>query len=176
MALGDKESYWLGFEVAGDTDYAFHPGHLGTTGVITSPPHEERDNSQSALNLSKEMFLVQDRPLWRHRSNVTICAPQLLHFDRNGKPLWFNGWILVDKFALVNQTLLDFQGYMLEPTRLREPEAWQIGDHNMACLTNDQSGEYTNTEKRILEETIETAFEIGSYKPGAPPPLQVNFY
>src|SRR2546423_3035583 len=29
----------------------------------------------------------------------TICAPQLLHLDTNGRPMWFNGWVLANKFS-----------------------------------------------------------------------------
>ena len=31
---GDKETFWLGFELAGDTDYNFHQGDAGAMGVI----------------------------------------------------------------------------------------------------------------------------------------------
>ena len=176
MKSGDKESYWLGFEVVGDSDYAFYPGQLGTMGVITQMSSSDLGDNQPTLHTSKEKSLVNQRPIWKHSSNVTICAPQLLHLDRNGNPMWFNGWILMDKFDNMSQTLIDFQEYMLEPSDLRNPEAWQIGDHNLACLTNDHSAEFTKSEKEVLVETIKVALSIGAYKPGTPPAPQVNYY
>ena len=42
----------------------------------------------------------------------------------------------------------------MEPTELKEPEAWQIKDHNLASLTNETTGEVVGSEKDILDKTI----------------------
>jgi alpha 1,3-mannosyltransferase len=73
--LGDKETFWLGWELVGDTSYSFHPGDAGVMGVMAPPQNSTK------------------------QKGYTVCAPQLLHTDVKGKPLWFNGWLLQSKFA-----------------------------------------------------------------------------
>jgi hypothetical protein len=36
-------------------------------------------------------------------TNFKICAPQILHLDTAGQPLWLNGWLLPNKFSNDNQ-------------------------------------------------------------------------
>ncbi|KAH8797365.1 putative alpha-1,3-mannosyltransferase [Xylogone sp. PMI_703] len=176
MFYGDKESYWIGWELAGDVDYAFHPGELAVPGVIFQYSQEDSMNNQNILKHSSKTLNGTGRQTWKYDSDITVCSPQLLHLDRDGNPLWFNGWILTDKFEKTNQSLVNFQGYMPEPPKLKDPEAWQIGDHNLACLSNDRTFEFTRRERTILDETIKTAVDVGSYVPGTAPPRQTDFY
>lgn len=38
---GDKETFWLGFEMAGDREYAFHPGSAAIMGTINATEEVE---------------------------------------------------------------------------------------------------------------------------------------
>ncbi|KAK3678643.1 hypothetical protein LTR37_021481 [Vermiconidia calcicola] len=46
MIYGDKETFWLGWELAGDLDYAFHQGNAGIMGALQSYGEE---NAQPGL-------------------------------------------------------------------------------------------------------------------------------
>jgi hypothetical protein len=96
------------------------------------------------------------------KNNVTICAPQILHLDLDGSPLWMNGWILKDKFDPENQQLLDFSHFMTEPTALTDPESWYLGKHGVACLTGYQTFNFTNAEKRMLDDAAKIAVDAGA--------------
>src|SRR3954447_9808732 len=48
ICIGDKETFWLGWELVGDTDYAFHNGSVGTMGSVQSNgPTRMRDSQDS---------------------------------------------------------------------------------------------------------------------------------
>lgn len=52
---GDKETWWIGFELAGDTDYHFHQGNTGNMGTVTNTePIMEAKNG--APMMSKDGF------------------------------------------------------------------------------------------------------------------------
>lgn len=58
----------------------------------------------------------------------TICAPQLLHLDRSGRPLWFNGWLLPNKFDKgKNREPSRFEAFLREPREIRDPGACNCG-------------------------------------------------
>ena len=84
--------------------------------------------------------------------NFTICAPQLLHLGRDGRPLWFNGWVLKNKFTTSDYG--QFETYMKEPREVMEPGAWQLKEDNLCCLTSNETFTFTEDEKDVLEMII----------------------
>ena len=42
--LGDKETFWIGWELVGDMDYAFHAGDAGIMGVVGD--HKKKDDEE----------------------------------------------------------------------------------------------------------------------------------
>ena len=97
--------------------------------------------------------------------NYTICAPQLLHLDTEGKPFWFNGWLLDNKFADKKQKKFGtFDHYLIEPHDLREPGAWQLEESNMCCLTTDldKKFDFSQAEKQLLADMMKRAREVGA--------------
>ena len=97
-------------------------------------------------------------------SNYTICAPQLLHLDLEGKPLWFNGWLLDNKFADKKQKKFGkFEHYLIEPRDIRDPGAWQLEESNMCCLTTDAAlkRDFSKAEKEVMDMMIGQAREVG---------------
>lgn len=96
-------------------------------------------------------------------SNYTICSPQLLHVDVAGKPLWFNGWLLDNKYAdKSKQKFAHFEEYLIEPHDIREPGAWQLGEANMCCLTSDPDKYFVLSEedKAVLQMIMGRALEV----------------
>lgn len=161
---GDKETFWLGWELAGDVEYAFHRGDAGIMGKIQ--PSESRqvvgkyhseDSAQIPVDESDVEDLSEDMPV-----NYTICAPQLLHLDNNGFPLWFNGWVLSNKFDKKNKEPAAFEVYMREPRRVTEPGAWQLDESNVCCLTADTYSPLSAQETEVLDMIIGIAKDVGA--------------
>lgn len=95
--------------------------------------------------------------------SVTICAPQVLHLGRDGNPLWFNGWILNNKFDKKHTKAGEFDLYAEEPREITEPEAWKLGEHNMCCLTTYHTQVFSEEEKETLKMIVVIAKEVGAY-------------
>ncbi|KAF3765259.1 family 71 glycosyltransferase [Cryphonectria parasitica EP155] len=161
MVYGDKETFWLGFELVGDTDYAFHQGDAGiigeleesqdTSGDLASTEGNDTDTSASEL-------------LPREPPKPKICSPQLLHLDTQGKPLWFNGGLVRNKFLDRREWKFgSWDSFLIEPRDIREPGAWFLGDANMCCLTTDHhlKGELSTQEKDLLADMVKQARKIG---------------
>ncbi|ROW10524.1 hypothetical protein VMCG_02137 [Cytospora schulzeri] len=168
---GDKETFWLGWELVGDTDYVFHQGDAGTLGVIQA--HADIQEGQPEL------------PSWATPDNTTeagmelqaagggggapmpsqrMCSPQLLHLDLEGKPLWFNGGLVRNKFLdRRDWTFEVFESYLIEPRDVREPGAWVLGEGNICCLTTDYrlKGDLTAAHRELLGEMIKHARKAG---------------
>nr|KAK5432363.1 hypothetical protein LTR18_011120 [Exophiala xenobiotica] len=173
MVYGDKETFWLGWELSGDFKYSFHHGDVGTMGVVdeTYWAHrrgaEQSDESDNQRNdgldndarididaLSSEMSTI---------NNYTICAPQLLHLDVEGKPLWFNGWVLDNKFADKSRRhLATFKSYVVEPHAWDGEEPWQLQGDNLCCLTAPARlrFDFSQDEKETLEMIVRRVEEV----------------
>ncbi|KAJ9627736.1 hypothetical protein H2203_002949 [Taxawa tesnikishii (nom. ined.)] len=163
MVYGDKETFWLGWELVGDLDYAFHQGDAGIMGVLQDPSEADANTLKTALSdLNRDngtSSLDAETP-----SNFTVCAPQLVHLDLKGRPFWFNGWLLNNKFndKHKHEKAGTFEIFMAEPRDVREPGAWQIGEHNMCCLTADAWQYFTEDERKNLDMLINVAREVGA--------------
>ncbi|KAL2416804.1 hypothetical protein ABEF95_005143 [Exophiala dermatitidis] len=218
MVYGDKETFWIGWELVGDQDYSFHQGDAGTMGVIQEPKEDDKDKDKKKDDDKKEKEKEKEKkpekpkkekklpvvvldengqvveqkaeegegegqeeeeedqetaveatetekePDEPEPTSYTMCAPQLLHLDLDGKPLWFNGWLLDNKFADKKQKKFGkFEHYLIEPRDVRDPGAWQLEESNMCCLTTDPhlKREFTAEEKAILDMMIKQAREVG---------------
>ena len=96
--------------------------------------------------------------------NFTICAPQLLHLGTDGRPLWFNGWILSNKFDDEKKKEVGtFEVYMMEPKDIGEVDAWKLIGSNICCLTADQTVAFEEREHDILETIIGISKEAHVY-------------
>ncbi|GAB7349487.1 hypothetical protein MBLNU459_g0198t1 [Dothideomycetes sp. NU459] len=96
-------------------------------------------------------------------TNYTICAPQLLHMDGQGRPLWFNGWLARNKYKdPAHSEAGVFEVYNREPDRASQSDAWQLGESNMVCLTSDRVMTFTAAERAHLESVVESARARGA--------------
>ena len=167
--LGDKETFWIGWELVGDTEYSFHQGDAGIMGVVQDPNNFQPTNSDDHDHDHEDPEHHHDHPKKQrklapgHEDDLTICAPQLLHLDLEGRPLWFNGWLYNNKFAGNKRVGGQFDVYMKEPHEVLDPGAWQLEESNMCCLSNREIYQFTNEERSKLDMIIELAKAAGSY-------------
>ncbi|OAQ99717.1 hypothetical protein LLEC1_02726 [Akanthomyces lecanii] len=153
MVYGDKETFWLGWELVGDTDYAFHGGRVAVMGVAEEadadkPPAEELKRSGLATEPNTELSVA-----------YTVCAPQLLHLGVDGNPLWFNGGLLQNKFVDKKEWEFGkFQEFVTEPEKT-SATTWKLLGSNMACLTGEASSKHalSTSESEAVQRMIEQA-------------------
>ncbi|KAK5018915.1 hypothetical protein LTR16_001100 [Cryomyces antarcticus] len=181
MVYGDKETFWIGWELVGDPEYTFHKGGVGIMGSVqaeeetrreddlkTKDPRRkdprkkhgttEQDGDEDGIKTSRPTLEALDQ-IGRKAlepaatpQNFTICAPQLLHLGMDGRPLWFNGWILSNKFeAKKKKDFAKFEAYMVEPKEPGEVDAWQLTESNICCLTADQTVTFDVKDQDTLE-------------------------
>ncbi|KAF3920962.1 hypothetical protein ABW20_dc0109486 [Dactylellina cionopaga] len=137
MVYGDKETFWVGWELVGDTEYAFHQGDAGVMGQLKG-----QNETKTATG------------------ELEMCAPQLLHLDLDGTPLWFNGWVLVNKFETnpEKQQVNVFHNYLREDSTLdANDNQWVVKQNNTCCLTASKSFSFTPEETGTLEMILKLA-------------------
>jgi hypothetical protein len=158
---GDKETFWIGWELAGDTSYAFHPGATGILGVVREPSNFNPAKDMITSNLDQGSAATSTKRHRKmapgHESDLTICAPQLLHLGRNKRPLWFNGWLYENKYAETKRTFGEFDVFMEEPKENLDPGAWQLEENNICCLSNVATRDFTKEETEWLGELVKMA-------------------
>lgn len=169
---GDKETFWIGFLLAGDTSFAFHKGAVGSIGVVepTSPksttetdalsPDANEHEHEHEHSPSETTATTSPPPDF-----YTMCSPQLLHLDTDGTPLWFNGWLLVNKYVdRSRRRFAPMTSYMREPRgRAIDDEFWKLTSDNMCCLTADpgSKADLTEHDLGLLKMMRDRALEVG---------------
>ncbi|PYI13461.1 putative alpha-1,3-mannosyltransferase [Aspergillus violaceofuscus CBS 115571] len=155
MVYGDKETFWLGWELVGDTDYAFHEGAAAVMG--TAQVNRARGTGNETAEEADAGSGNPEDPRFR------ICAPQLLHLGTDGRPLWFNGWLLPNKYSDdPRQQPAAFEAFITEPSDATAVGAWKLQQNNVCCLAADQVGRFSAAEKTVLEGVVQIAKEVGA--------------
>jgi hypothetical protein len=99
----------------------------------------------------------------RREETFSICAPQLLHLDVAGRPLWFNGWLLPNKFSDdPDLQPVDFESFIVEPSDIGDPGPWELKLNNVLCISSEQVFNLTAAEKRTLDTTVGIARRVGA--------------
>lgn len=141
ILLGDKETFWIGWELAGDTDYAFHRGRVGVMGIDEEEKNEKASNNDEAAAEELKRSANADATAETNKSarkEITICAPQLLHLGVDGEPLWFNGGLVQNKFAPMNEWEFGtWREFIVEPEGV-STTSWTMLTGNRACLTGGE--------------------------------------
>lgn len=145
MVYGDKETFWLSWELCGDLEYAFHDGVAGSMGTLATvyPPKDDDDGG-----------------IPEPATGPMICSPQLLHFDREGRPLWFNGWISKEKDS--RTAWQEFDGYVKElpeAGRKRKHSAWTIFPSNVLCLEAEEFLPFSSQDQWKLDDMLRLGSE-----------------
>jgi hypothetical protein len=170
ICIGDKETFWLGWELVGDIDYAFHNGSVGTMGSVQSNGPTRMRDSKDSIPVPLESVEV---PLPRHEQAVlntrpkvyTICAPQLLHLDHSGRPLWFNGWLLQNKFAEAgSEQPGKFEAFVHEERGDgKDGSSWEIHPSNVCCLRAKKVSEFSDGELEVLKMVVGIGRRVGAF-------------
>ena len=106
---GDKETYWIGFALAGQK-FNMIKGYSGTIGKLSE---------------------VRIKGVIYHH----ICSMQLLHFTaEKNLPLWFNAGLLQYK-AFEDQIYLEANGYALPDSRWECCKKEAYGFESMFCIS-----------------------------------------
>lgn len=177
--------------MAGDTDYHFHQGLAGTLGAVRTrleanyilshpqrllgieeeKPEEPADESQMTAEEKAEAARARKQEADRIAEEEeregrvlepSICAPQLLHASLDGRPLWFNGWLQLDK-GISESYVNQMNAFILEP-EIEPAGAWRIGSHNVFCLQAPTHGNFTAAEREAVEMMIKTGIEVGALR------------
>jgi hypothetical protein len=111
----------------------------------------------------KHTHELRDLDSEARKETFSICAPQLLHLDVAGRPLWFNGWLLPNKFS-DDPTLrpVNFESFIVEPSVIKDPGPWELKLNNVLCISSEHIFNFTTAEKRTLDTTIEIAKRVGA--------------
>ncbi|KAK6527895.1 hypothetical protein TWF281_009160 [Arthrobotrys megalospora] len=162
LVYGDKETFWMGWELVGDTEYVFHSGDAGIMGELKEQDPKPTDGAVTPPE-------GETPP----PEKFTVCAPQLLHLDRDGKPLWFNGWILNNKFEekKKQRKANNFQFYLRENPKpdldtIGGQDQWQLQENNVCCLTTNEHSSFTTEESSTLAMILDLAYQAGAYGKG----------
>ncbi|KAL7754471.1 hypothetical protein RI367_000452 [Sorochytrium milnesiophthora] len=122
--LGDKETYWIAFEALG-LPYAFMPVYAGAMGF-----------------LSRHWY-----------TNNAVCG-FLIHFDRSGQPLWWNGGVVHDRNPPLRYW--NFTHYKADTTD--SGAEWQIlpQEENQSCLHHFGDGDVpANAVQKLPQQDIQ---------------------
>ncbi|KAK3676618.1 hypothetical protein LTR78_003392 [Recurvomyces mirabilis] len=174
MVFGDKETFWLSWELTGNHDYAFYDGEAGTMGILSKTPELPQQSSVStneqeplakglstlskdpASTLAIESSVASRRQkLLNRRNTPCICSQQLVHFDRAGQPLWFNGWLATQK--LDDETEVEFRDFeyyareMKGRRRRGERDPYSVHPRNVVCMQTTQTFAFTDEEQATLK-------------------------
>jgi hypothetical protein len=115
---GDKETFWTGFEMVGG-QYAWNPNPPGMISDATFQPTEKLP----------EIPTVPHDHKWE--GTHKLCSTQMLHFDHNTKPLWFNGGLYANKFSK-HWGLGKFTHYIHG-----KKAKWSLGEANWVCMDSE---------------------------------------
>lgn len=134
---------------------------------MTSSTYDMHNGSTGAMGSFIPSFSEE---LYPKDNSKRICSAQLLHADRDGKPLWFNGWIAKSRHLDSEvRRVSSFNAYVYEPTDAEyepairgEDEPWQYQAGNCACLSSDTVYDLSEDEKSLLEFMVQEARKAGA--------------
>ena len=140
LTYGDKESWWLGFELAG-TEYEFEKHYAGIVGWEKRGGGEEGEDGKRDGGKSKK-----------------VCSFVIAHVDEEDKLLWYNGGLMKNKgreelahvYEVPNKWMID--GNWIKGANRKE----------MSCMDGGDMKDLKPTELGILEESMRRAKEIDS--------------
>ncbi|KAI0453732.1 glycosyltransferase family 71 protein [Xylaria acuta] len=184
MMHGDKETFWIGFLLSGDSSFAFHRGAVGSIGVVeppsktkttataktesgTSTPDAKKDaTTKDAADQPSASEEIATLPPPTPAETYTICSPQLLHLDVDGTPLWFNGWLLASKYAdRARRRFAPMKSYMTEPRgkAIDDDDFWKLAEDNLCCLTAaaESKSDLGEEDLGLLKMMRDRASEVG---------------
>ncbi|KAL3897270.1 MAG: hypothetical protein SGCHY_003532 [Lobulomycetales sp.] len=119
---GEKEAFWIGFEITGNT-FAWASEH-----------------KVAAIGSAK-----------KHGKLNEICSVQMMHLDEFDKPLWINGGLSENKHHSQVE-LKEMKQYVHEPGVWASAWFWDSGDPYICLQTSQTPIDFTVEERRIIQE------------------------
>ncbi|KAJ3342666.1 hypothetical protein HDU93_001646 [Gonapodya sp. JEL0774] len=146
--FGDKETFWLGWEMAGMTgEYGWTPWPMAQVGYIV---RGDQDAEWVIKNSNWSVpYLGHD-----HEKDVRrICSLQLGHLDATGtRLLWFNGGPLRDKFLGVDRSPVVSPSHWA----IEHHSKWDMFTDSIACLyLKPGTGPDILDDGTVIEKPIE---------------------
>lgn len=139
LTYGDKETWWMGFELAGST-------------------YEMERHYGSILGWEADFFAARDAETENGSSSKKICSFVIAHLDENDQLLWFNGGLLKNK--KVAEMAHDY----MEPEILKwaVDGEWQKGADRLigSCMYNTEIHNLSATEGTVLRNAVMEARKI----------------
>lgn len=139
ITYGDKETWWMGFELAGSS-YEMEKHYGGIVGwekeVQPESDNSEEDGETRADHLTKK-----------------VCSFVIAHVDEEDNLIWYNGGLLK------NKKIPEMKHEYAVPDRWMVDGEWQKGAtrEDMSCMVGEKIHDLSEEQMRILERSIEEA-------------------
>ncbi|UNI17926.1 hypothetical protein JDV02_004233 [Purpureocillium takamizusanense] len=162
LTYGDKETWWLGLELAG-SGFEFE-GHYGsmigwrrqkttttTTTTMTTTAKNETSEGGSDGSSSSSRDEGKEEEEEEEEQDVRVCSFVIAHTDDDDRLLWYNGSLLKNKLA-------DPEAYEV-PTDWMLDGRWDKGatKQNMSCMAGAPARPLDDGQLTILRRSIEGA-------------------
>ena len=142
ITYGDKETWWMGFELSGSTyEMEKHYGAIVGWETKLQPESEspEDDGEPQTDNLTKK-----------------VCSFVIAHVDEQDDLIWYNGGLLK------NKKIAEMKHDYAIPDKWMVDGEWQKGAtrEDMSCMVGEKMHELSEEQMRRLERSIEEAKRI----------------
>ncbi|KKY32164.1 putative glycosyltransferase family 71 protein [Diaporthe ampelina] len=144
ITYGDKETWWMGFELAGSS-YEMEKHYGAIVGWETEPePEPELDNPEDDGELRHD-------PLTKK-----VCSFVIAHVDEQENLIWYNGGLLK------NKKIPEMKHDYAVPEKWMVDGEWQKGAtrEDMSCMVGEKMHDLSEEQMRRLERSIEEAKRI----------------
>lgn len=135
---GDKETFWIGVEMAGESYSTLWPraGVIGSTFDLNMARYDKQ-----LQEAKREKKKYPKKP--KRKGGPGVACGRIAHFDRSGEPLWFNGGIVLDKGDDEKRNYLNtFTHYAHEGT-------WEF---NIGCIIDAEPLPLPTNTTKVLKE------------------------
>ncbi|KAL4724658.1 hypothetical protein ACLX1H_008100 [Fusarium chlamydosporum] len=130
ITYGDKESWWIGFEVTG-SKYSFSPHYGGIVGWLQAAQDDEKKKEEAR-----------------------VCSFVIAHVDQNDKLLWYNGGLLKNK--AVDQEEFEIPTHWMIDQTWHKGGSKQ----DMSCMVGKKVQDLSADEKDTLRRAIDVAKDV----------------
>lgn len=142
ITYGDKETWWMGFELAGSSyEMEKHYGAIVGWETELEPESEDSEDKREA----------RDEP-----STKKVCSFVIAHVDEREDLIWYNGGLLK------NKKIPEMKHDYAVPDKWMVDGEWQKGAtrEDMSCMVGEKMHDIPEEQMRTLERSIDEAKRI----------------